>query len=180
MVRMIGIDNLENTIILSSLFKRARETAYECKDSICKMFYDELMPYQNSNADLDQETLARLERSKRILEYFISLDVISKDELRERYFGTLDGTILINYNKVWPVDNLDAHNKRYDVESVHEVIVRVSQLVSMLEQEYEGKHIVMASHADTLQIFQTYMSMSDPRKFSQYRFKNGEVIYVHT
>jgi broad specificity phosphatase PhoE len=114
------------------------------------------------------------------LEYFISLDVISKDELRERYFGTLDGTILINYNKVWPVDNLDAHNKRYDVESVHEVIVRVSQLVSMLEQEYEGKHIVMASHADTLQIFQTYMSMSDPRKFSQYRFKNGEVMYACT
>ena len=48
-------------------------------------------------------------------------------------------------------------------------------LDSSLESEYENKIFIMASHADTLQIFQAYMNCSDVRKFSQYRFRNGEV-----
>ena len=44
-----------------------------------------------------------------------------------------------------------------------------------LEDTYTGKYIVLTSHADTLQIFQSFLSFEDPRKFSQYRFKNGEV-----
>ena len=46
---------------------------------------------------------------------------------------------------------------------------------SELESTYTGKSIVLTSHADTLQIMQTFLSFEDPRKFSQYRFKNGEV-----
>ena len=46
---------------------------------------------------------------------------------------------------------------------------------SELERTYTGKSIVLTSHADTLQIMQTFLSFEDPRKFSQYRFKNGEV-----
>lgn len=174
----IGLHNLDKVVFLSSNYKRARETAYECMDAICKHFYDILYPYREAKeGEIDDVTVARLDRSKAILEYVASRQLIARDELRERSFGELDGTVLINYNRVWPVDLRDAYNTRYKVESVHQVVQRVAGLVDSLESEFEGKHIIMASHADTLQIFQTYMNCSDPRKFSQYRFKNGEVSY---
>jgi broad specificity phosphatase PhoE len=44
-----------------------------------------------------------------------------------------------------------------------------------VEDTHSGKFIVLSSHADTLQIFQTFLSGEDPRKFATYRFKNGEV-----
>lgn len=44
-----------------------------------------------------------------------------------------------------------------------------------LEKKYENKVIVLVSHADTLQIAHMLLSNNDPRKFSQYRFQNGEV-----
>lgn len=47
---------------------------------------------------------------------------------------------------------------------------------SELEATYSGKSIVLVSHADTLQITQTYIAGgADPRLFAQYRFRNGEV-----
>ena len=34
---------------------------------------------------------------------------------------------------------------------------------------------MLVSHADTLQIAQTWLSKGDTRRFADYRFKNGEV-----
>ena len=52
---------------------------------------------------------------------------------------------------------------------------RIRELVLALEAEREGQCIVLTSHADTLQISQCYVAGADPRSFSMYRFKNGEV-----
>ena len=38
-----------------------------------------------------------------------------------------------------------------------------------------GRSIVLTSHADTLQIAQCFLAGADPRTFSMYRFRNGEV-----
>jgi broad specificity phosphatase PhoE len=46
---------------------------------------------------------------------------------------------------------------------------------SDMEVEYKNKYILMVSHADTLQIAHMFLSETDPRLFSQYRFRNGEV-----
>lgn len=43
------------------------------------------------------------------------IDIIIKDNLRERYFGDLDGKDLIYYNKVWPVDSVDGKNDMYGI-----------------------------------------------------------------
>ena len=40
-----------------------------------------------------------------------------------------------------------------------------------LQARYEGKHIVLTSHADTLQIAQMWLAGVDPRTFSSFRFK---------
>ena len=96
-------------------------------------------------------------------------------DLRERWFGTLDNTIITNYNMVWPADLKDAQCKQYEVESVDECCERLRAVILDFEQRYSGKALVLTSHADTLQILQSYMAGVDPRAFSQYRFKNGEV-----
>ena len=104
-LRVIGLENLDRVIFLSSYYKRARETAFECMDELCRHFHKELLPYQNgSSLPLNETTIASLKRSQTLLEYLACSSVIPKDDLRERYFGKLDGTVLINYNKVWPID----------------------------------------------------------------------------
>jgi len=98
-----------------------------------------------------------------------------RKELRERYFGSYDAKPLIYYNRVWTLDAINGDNTEYSVESVNQVIHRISGLIQDLEQQYEGKTIVLVSHADTLQITQSYLKGIDSRLFHQYRFKNGEV-----
>jgi len=99
-----------------------------------------------------------------------------RTELRERWFGTLDNTVVTNYNMVWPKDMKNARSDAgFECESVEKVVLRLQSLINSLESEYEDAAIAVFSHADTVQIFQTWMSGADVRKFSQFRFKNGEV-----
>lgn len=42
--------------------------------------------------------------------------------------------------------------------------------MNLYHKFFTGKYIVLTSHADTLQIMQTFLSNEDPRKFSQYRY----------
>jgi len=96
--------------------------------------------------------------------------------LRERWFGTLDDTVVTNYNLVWPQDMKDARGDAgYECESVELVVKRLKSLIDALEKEHSDAAVVFFSHADTIQIFQTWLSGEDVRKFSQFRFKNGEV-----
>jgi len=99
-----------------------------------------------------------------------------RPELRERWFGTLDTQDVYTYNKVWPCDLEDARSDAgFEVESVEKVVTRLSLLISDLEERHSGKAVCLFSHADTIQILQTWLSGEDVRKFSQFRFKNGEV-----
>ena len=51
-----------------------------------------------------------------------------------------------------------------------------AMLLRMEEAHPEGGvPIVLCAHADTLQILQSYVAGADVRRFSQYRFGNGEV-----
>ena len=70
---------------------------------------------------------------------------------------------------------MSAAHDHCGVESVDGVTARIRELVLGLEAEFDGRTIVLASHADTLQIAQCYVAGADPRSFSMYRFKNGEV-----
>ena len=76
---------------------------------------------------------------------------------------------------VWPQDMQDARVGVYECESVEQVVSRLDALLSSVEAEYEDAAIVFFSHADTVQILQTWLSGADVRTFSQFRFKNGEV-----
>ena len=68
------------------------------------------------------------------------------------------------------------------IYAIHTYIHAYIHTYSALEAAYSDRSIVLVSHADTLQILQTYICSSghpnpacDSRLFHTYRFKNGEV-----
>ena len=107
------------------------------------------------------------------LEGAVSVEI--NEGLRERDFGDFDQRPLLYYNRVWPVDELDAENTRNGVESVSQVCERAKGVIAGLEEKFYGKTIVLTSHADTLQILNCMFSQEDPRYFAQHRMKNCEV-----
>jgi broad specificity phosphatase PhoE len=140
-----GPDQIEDLVILTSNFTRARETAAEVAKALSTIHAGS------------------------------PKDIVIELSLRERWFGELDNTIITNYNKVWPADLKDASCSSYGVESVDDVCERLRTMMLRLETTYSNRNVVLVSHADTLQILQTYIAGVDPRTFSQFRFKNGEV-----
>ena len=72
--------------------------------------------------------------------------------LRERCFGTWEGTPTANYRSVWAAD--EAGHAESDVETVHAVLTRATALIMELEREHSGRDILLVSHGDTLQILQ--------------------------
>ncbi|CBJ29761.1 conserved unknown protein [Ectocarpus siliculosus] len=185
LIEAVGRDRLDSLVFVSSEFLRARQTAEECRAALQNIlsFERAAMAMGGGKGDdaaadgtgaeggdgefsLDEGSMGG---------YDVSPPLVIRQELRERAFGELDGTILVNYNKVWPEDLKDGMQEGYGVESVCDVASRVGRLVRALERDYEDADIVLSSHADTLQIAQCYIAGADERLFSQYRFKNGEV-----
>ena len=75
--------------------------------------------------------------------------------LRERNFGELELTSDSGYEDVWREDaaNSDSHHR--GVESVNEVMSRVTSVVTEYEVQYSNATILLVSHGDALQILQT-------------------------
>ncbi|CAM9236263.1 unnamed protein product [Ectocarpus sp. 12 AP-2014] len=185
LIEAVGRDRLDSLVFVSSEFLRARQTAEECRAALQNIlsFERDAMAVgggkgddaaaEGTGAEKGDGGFALDEGS--VGGYDVSPPLVIRQELRERAFGELDGTILVNYNKVWPEDLKDGMQEGYGVESVCDVASRVGRLVQALERDYEDADIVLSSHADTLQIAQCYIAGADERLFSQYRFKNGEV-----
>lgn len=156
LVDLVGRDQLHKLHFYSSDFTRAWQTADETLSATRN-----LISFESA---VDSSKAAPL-----------AARVVQTPLLRERWFGSLDGTELRNYQQVWPRDLISAEHSYGGVESVGAVSRRVRDLILQLEQAHDGCSIVLVSHADTLQIMQVYMAGADARTFSQYRFVNGEV-----
>lgn len=148
----------------SSPFARARQTAKACMDALLD---DEVNKKKVGELHLDIQTDA---------------GVLLEDGIMERYFGRLDDAAIHTYAYVWPVDMFTPFNTGFDVESVAAVSTRLRETVMKIDgserhsDAEEGDILVMASHADVLQILQVYASGAENvGLFSQFRFANGEI-----
>ena len=82
--------------------------------------------------------------------------VVGKDlRLRERDFGDLELGPDSAYAEVWEHDQRDANHRYARVESVNQVMSRVTELVVDLEKQRAGATVLLVSHGDALQILQT-------------------------
>eukprot|EP00741_Cyanophora_paradoxa_P005165 tig00000863_g5007.t1 len=98
-------------------------------------------------------------------------------ELRERFFGSLEGKpVEGNCEAVWEADSRDPSSHYAGAESVLEVFGRVSSFVTSTEKAWSNKRIVLVSHGDTLQILQAAVTGSDPKTHRRdFAISNGEV-----
>lgn len=97
----------------------------------------------------------------------------------ERSFGRLDGEDIRTYAYVWPLDRFNVTHTAFEVESVAAVCTRIRETLLELEatigtqQDDQHYSIVLASHADVLQIAQLYAAgVENVGEFSSYRFQS--------
>lgn len=93
------------------------------------------------------------------LQTTVQLDI----RLRERRFGSLDGTSDENYQRVWDFDQLDSSHEQFGVESVDSVYRRSVACVRDLNTKYENHLICLVAHGDVLQILQCYFEGVEPK-----------------
>jgi len=75
--------------------------------------------------------------------------------LRERNFGELELGPDSAYQSVWQQDELDPDGDFRAVESVKQVMARVTALIADCERRYARQSLLLVSHGDALQILQT-------------------------
>ena len=115
-----------NTIIVSSDFSRARESAEIASELL----------HSDGSINLDSR-------------------------LRERNFGALELTPDSGYADVWKEDAENPDNQNNGVESVNQVMTRVTNLVVEYEDSFADATILLVSHGDALQILQTAFASMD-------------------
>ena len=115
-----------NTIIVSSDFCRARESAEIAAQSI----------------DAAEA---------------INLD----PRLRERNFGELELTADSGYADVWKADAENPDQQLMGVESVNQVMQRVTSVIVEYESRFANTSILLVSHGDALQILETAFARMD-------------------
>jgi probable phosphoglycerate mutase len=113
-----------------------------------------------------------------VREHLGSPGIVLTPALRERDFGTWDGTSTGNYEHVWAADEARADagsagegpahegpaHGDHGVESVHAVLGRATALIMELERQHSGRDILLVSHGDTLQILQAGFGRMDPAR----------------
>ena len=119
---MIGAISGNQIVVISSDFKRTRETA------------------EIVHSTLNVTTTLRFDPG-----------------LRERDMGDLDLKVMNDDMSpsicdTWKDDETSVSSAKYNVESVLSIATRMSSVVKSVNQEFEGKVIVLVSHQDPLHI----------------------------
>ena len=81
--------------------------------------------------------------------------VVPCRQLRERYFGDLDGGSDTAYEEIWTRDALNPSHTELGVESVMSILTRTSALLESLERCHREQRLLLIAHGDVLQILQT-------------------------
>lgn len=103
-------------------------------------------------------------------------EVIHTEKLRERFFGALEGDKASRYLEVMERDRLDPFQKEQGVESLVDMLNRVTSAIRELEERFQGKTIVLVSHADPMQVLETgFAKISPERHMERPHIKNAEI-----
>ena len=85
-----------------------------------------------------------------------------RTELRERFFGTLDGQSDENYHRCWAFDSHSCLHSEFGCEPVASVVTRAGRLLLELDRQFSGCVIVLVAHGDVLQILRTGFEGKNP------------------
>jgi len=135
------------TIIVSSEFRRAKETAGIASRSLGT---SNIIVYR----DLCKRNFGKLKTIK--LKGGKKVFYIANKDLCERDFGAFDNKKEDSFYKAaWEMDKIAPLRRWKGIESAFEVFCRIRNLINKFEDECEGKIILLVSHCDPIQIFLT-------------------------
>ncbi len=89
--------------------------------------------------------------------------VFSDTRIRERNFGAFEFANADKYQKIWTEDLKNPRHKKWEVESVYEVLERASSLVFESNKVNDDKNIFIITHGDVCQILYVAFSGKDPK-----------------
>jgi len=99
--------------------------------------------------------------------------------LRERNFGQLELGPDSAYQAVWQHDEQDPDSDYRAVESVNQVMSRVTGLIVDLERRFADTSLLLISHGDALQILQTAFAGRDASTHRQLQhLQTAEIRYL--
>jgi probable phosphoglycerate mutase len=84
-------------------------------------------------------------------------DPIRDPRLRERNFGRFENSSIDAYDRVWERDAGDDSHSFGNCESTAALARRLNELLTDLERQWNDRKIVLVSHGDPLQVFQTIL-----------------------
>ena len=103
-------------------------------------------------------------------------EVVIAEALRERCFGDWEGSATGNYAWVWAADETNPGYAGGNVEPAGAVLDRSTAFIVDLERRYSGRHILLVSHGDTLQILQAgFLRMNPSQHRSLPELKTAEI-----
>ncbi|KAL1333975.1 uncharacterized protein LOC107632255 isoform X2 [Arachis ipaensis] len=134
------------------------------------------------------------QRAYQTAEIIASLNAVTRSFIVPEYsfldargLGAYEGKNLESVSEIYASDSVSPTNKPPPVddgtpnESVADVFVRVTQLMSILETQYSGDTVVIVSpDSDNLTILQAGLIGLDLRRHRDLSFAPGEVRYVDT
>ncbi|KAL4205032.1 hypothetical protein AMTRI_Chr01g112740 [Amborella trichopoda] len=132
------------------------------------------------------------QRSYQAAEIIASVNEVNRSHIVPEYsfldaraFGAYEGRKLESLNEVYESDRISPRVRPPPVdngtpnESVEDVFVRVTQLMSIIETQYSGDNIIIVSpDSDNLTVLQAGLIGLDLRRHRDLSFGPGEVRYV--
>jgi len=104
----------------------------------------------------------------------VGAPVVFDDRLKERDFGTTDGTY---EGTPGFTHTFEQFGHRYeDGETLLHVVQRVYNLLDELRYRYENKNIMIISHGGVCRVINSYFSSLDNREFFDFFLENGKVL----
>jgi broad specificity phosphatase PhoE len=82
--------------------------------------------------------------------------------LRERFFGSLDGSNADNYAEIWRRDAANSSHNCWGVESTEVVAARMLSVVEEINRSFDNCCVILVSHGDPLQILEASLQGLDP------------------
>ena len=100
--------------------------------------------------------------------------------LRERNFGSLELGDDSGYDDVWREDAIDADSELNNVESINQVMSRVTAVIAEYEANYTASLFLLVPHGDALQLLQTaFLKQPASRHRDLRHLQTAEIRQLH-
>ena len=127
----------------------------ELNETGIKQATDKISIFNEYNFDLIIcSTLKRAMKTAEILNSEKNVPIIYTDDLKERYFGELEG-VISDFDED-PMYNINTNINDKNIEPVLNLYKRVSNVLNEVKEKYKDKKVLLVTHGGTSRAIEAY------------------------